>query len=318
MTETAIERAPRHAIRASRLAQVSGFTDQVIALVAQTVAQGASRQQLAWFLYNAGRLEADPILREIYWIPYDKKQGLGTIVPGIGLYRKQAEASGVYAGSDQPEFEYDPALKVPHGGPAYARVTVYKMLDGQRCPFVGESRWVEDYPGEGPQGAQYRLRPWNQLAVRAESRALRKAFPRQAQHIETVHAAPVSWQEAAQEDVDAQNDPEVVERNARLYDEFFDPDRTRAISPPGARAGSQAAAERSGSPSPSPDPQPEVTVRSPLAERLADLMEQAAALEVDYADSRVSLPAPYEEVMRAIQQLEGRLSERLAVASGPS
>src|SRR5580765_819013 len=90
MMTQALERA---APTASRLAQVTGFSDQQIALIAQTVAPGASRLELAWFLYNASRLELEPTLDQIYLIKYKADQ-VGEIVIGINGYRAMADSSG--------------------------------------------------------------------------------------------------------------------------------------------------------------------------------------------------------------------------------
>lgn len=210
--------------QASRLARVTGWTDSQISLIQQTVAPGASRVELAWFLYNARRLGLEPTLDQIYFIRYDKNKP-GEIVIGINGYRAVAEESDAYAGSDPPVFEYHESTPQPTGAkmrvPSIARVTVWKIVQGMRVPFTAEARWEEFYPGDGIQGEQYRKRPHNQLAVRAESHALRKAFPRQTQRLDVQAEAPAEWQEAARLDEDARADPELSRRNAERYDEVF-------------------------------------------------------------------------------------------------
>lgn len=201
---------------ASRLARLSGFSDAQIHLISQTVAKGASPLEMAWLLFNARRLDADPTLREIYLIKYDQKT-LGTIVEGIALLRKRAEASGHYAGTDLPVYEYpNETTEIP----SVARVCVYTMNDHQRCPVWGEARWSEFYPGDGKVGEQWRKRPHNQLAVRAESHALRRAFPR-ATNTGAMQAPPPEWEEAIFEDEQARSDPEQIQRNAAMYDRVF-------------------------------------------------------------------------------------------------
>ncbi|HYW86196.1 MAG TPA: recombinase RecT, partial [Chloroflexota bacterium] len=115
---------------ASNLATVTGFSDRVIELIKATVAPGASPVELATFLYNAKRLGLDPMTRQIYFIKYAKDRP-GEIVVGINGYRAQAEASGVYAGSDDAIFEYD-----DKGNVSKATVTVWKIVGGQRSPFT--------------------------------------------------------------------------------------------------------------------------------------------------------------------------------------
>lgn len=230
----AIEKA---APRVSNLAQVTGFNDRVIQLIRQTVCPGASPLELACFLYNAKRLGLDPMTRQIHFIKYSPNDP-AEIVVGINGYRAQAEDSGCYAGSDEPVYEYEDVGQ-PAGAPSKASVTVWKIVQGQRVPFTASARWVEFYPGEGKKGEQYRKRPHNQLAVRAESHALRKGFPQQTDRFE-IQAAPVDWEVAAQSDERARDDPGKIARDSRRYEEIFDtddgPTRVRASSPSPRRA----------------------------------------------------------------------------------
>lgn len=203
----------------SRLAEVTGFSDAQINLVRQTVVKSADNLEVAWLLYNARLNDADPVLGEIYLIKYDKNS-VGQIVPGIALYRKRADSTGEYAGSDRPEFEYEDdgdQHRMDLGAPSICRVTVYRLVGGQRCPFTGEVRWKEFYPGTGKQGEQWRKRPHNQMSIRAESHALRKAFPRHMAH--RIEALPADWQAAAL--AQPVVDPELVRRNAAKYNHIF-------------------------------------------------------------------------------------------------
>jgi len=217
MTQAIEKVAPR----VSNLSQVTGFNDRVIQLIRQTVCPGASPLELACFLYNAKRLGLDPMTRQIHFIKYSQNDP-AEIVVGINGYRAQAEDSGCYAGSDEPVYEYDDVGQ-PAGAPSKASVTVWKIVQGQRVPFTASARWVEFYPGEGKKGDQYRKRPHNQLAVRAESHALRKGFPQQTDRFE-IQAAPVDWEVAAQADDRARDAPDKVARDARRYEEIFDTD----------------------------------------------------------------------------------------------
>jgi phage recombination protein Bet len=220
----ALAKAP--AREQSRLAAISGFTDAEIALMEQTVAPKATRLELAFFLVNSARLGLDPILRQIYLIKYSETSP-AEIVVGIDGYRARAEQSQVYAGSDDPEFEYDDVGQPENSGPRWpskATVTVWKIVSGQRVPFTASARWSEFYPGPGKVGEQYRKRPHNQLAIRAESHALRKAFPQQTASLELHVQPPQEWVDAAEADMTRRDDPEATRRNARRYDEIFGPE----------------------------------------------------------------------------------------------
>lgn len=249
----------------SNLAQVTGFNDRIIQLVKQTVCPGATPLELACFLYNARRLGLDPMTRQIYFIKYDRNAP-GEIVVGINGYRAQAESSGVYAGSDEADFEYE-QVGQPAGAPSKATVTVWKIVAGQRVPFTASARWKEFYPGEGKVGEQYRKRPHNQLAIRAESHALRKAFPQQTERFE-IEAAPVSWEQAAVADNGARDEPEKIARDSQRYAEIFEepdeePTRARATGRQPSRAAPKASAA---SPAPTSDD-----------EQAAAIVEQAHA-----------------------------------------
>jgi phage recombination protein Bet len=238
----------------------------VIQLVKATVCPGASPLELACFLYNAKRLGLDPMTRQIYFIKYDRTAP-AEIVIGINGYRAQAESSGVYAGSDDAVFEYEDVGQ-PKGAPSMATVTVHKIVAGMKVDFTASVRWKEFYPGDGKAGEQYRKRPHNQLAIRAESHALRKGFPQQTERLE-IQEAPVTWEQAAAADVDARNDPTKIGRDAKRYEEIFgddddevDSNRARAAS----RKPRAASATTGASPAPASDD-----------ERAAAIVEQAHA-----------------------------------------
>jgi hypothetical protein len=221
----AIERAKPEA---SRLALATGMTDDRINLVAQLVAPGANRLELANFLAFCVARGLDPLARQAYFIRYQKDQP-GSIVVGIDGERATADSTGEYAGSDEPVFEYATIdSPPPNGGPTYCKITAYRIVHGQKVSAVGEARWVEEYPDYGKepsrQGAQYRRRPWNQLAVRAESRALRKLFPRQMGQLSAPAQTPHAWQAAAEEDERTRYSAESVARNSRMYDRIFHDD----------------------------------------------------------------------------------------------
>jgi RecT family protein len=208
-----------------KLTALTGFSAAKINLIRQTVATGCSIVEVAWYLYNADRLGLEPTLDQIYLIKYGNNPA--DIVVGINGYRSQAESSGVYAGSDDPVYEYEDVGQ-PRGAPSKATVTVWKIVAGVRCPFTASARWEEFYPDQGRSatkaGEQYRKRPHNQLAVRAESHALRKGFPYQTARLEIREQAPDVWIEAAQQDEAQRYSPERTKALSAKYDETFPAD----------------------------------------------------------------------------------------------
>lgn len=123
-----------------------------------------------------------------------------TIWPGIGELRTTAFRTGNYGGCDETQFgamvertfegkirkgrgqnaEWE-AKKIVVRFPEWARVTVYRTLNGQRCKFVGPKvLWLESYATIGKSdlpNEMWETRPEGQLEKCAEAASLRKAFP---------------------------------------------------------------------------------------------------------------------------------------------
>ena len=65
--------------------------------------------------------------------------------------------------------------------PAWCRITVRRIVQGQAREFVATERWLENYATakrdtQAP-NAMWKKRPYGQLAKVAEAQALRMAFP---------------------------------------------------------------------------------------------------------------------------------------------
>jgi phage recombination protein Bet len=130
------------------------------------------------FLGIAQRRRLSPEEKHIYLV---SRAGDWTIQTGIDGYRLIADRTGAYAGSDDPEFVYPPD---EDHFPSLARVTVWKMVQGQRCPFTASATWDEYFPGD-KQGFMWKKMPRTMLAKCAEALALRKAFPAELSGIYT-------------------------------------------------------------------------------------------------------------------------------------
>jgi phage recombination protein Bet len=156
--------------------ELTGYQPVEIALIARTVAVDAPLQELAVFLHACRQLKLDPLLRQAYWIRRGNPPR-GTLQVGIDGFRAIADRSGVYGGSEPPEYrdwiKLDGDLRVP----GVARVRVWKVVEGRNAAFTGEAAWTEFYPGPGANGAMWRRMPRHMLAKVAEAQALRKAFP---------------------------------------------------------------------------------------------------------------------------------------------
>lgn len=160
-----------------------------------------------FFFAACERLKMDPFARQIHLVirkvwnkdtkQYDRKLSIQT---GIDGYRSIADDTGEYAGSDDAEYGPDIA-GTTH--PSHARVTVYRIVQGQRVPFTATAFWSEfvQTKADGLPVQMWQKMPKNQLAKCAEALALRKAFPRKLAGIYThdemgqadnVVAAPVA------------------------------------------------------------------------------------------------------------------------------
>lgn len=148
------------------------MTEEQVALIKRTICKGATDDELALFLYQCKKKGLDPLARQIYFQKYkDRKTGEErvTIITGIDGQRSIAARSGAYAGSDEPVFDNEDK-------PTKATVTVYRIVEGQKCSFTGVARWNELCP-PSPKDFMWQRMPCNQLGKCAEAAALRKGFP---------------------------------------------------------------------------------------------------------------------------------------------
>lgn len=138
-----------------------------IDLIRRTVANGATNDELALFLYDCQRRGVHPLDKLLH---FTKRGGRYTPVTSIDFMRAQAAMSGEMAGSDDPVFEQG------DGHPLEATVTVYRLTQGQRFAYTATARWAEYCPDNAP---MWKRMPYTMLGKCAEALALRKAFPQQ-------------------------------------------------------------------------------------------------------------------------------------------
>jgi phage recombination protein Bet len=149
------------------LAPITVTPDQ-LELVKRTVAAGATDAELKLYLYDCQRQGVHPLDRLLH---FTKRGGKYTPVTSIDLMRIRAAETGEYAGSDDAVLDSDDQ-------PSRASVTVWRIVQGQRCAFTATARWKEYCPPSG-QDHMWRKMPATMLGKCAEALALRKGFPRQ-------------------------------------------------------------------------------------------------------------------------------------------
>jgi len=108
------------------------FTEEQIALIKRTVANGTTDDELKLFLYMASRTGLDPFARQLYAI---KRKGKMTIQIGIDGYRVIADRTGRYAPGREPAFSYDDEGKLK-SATAYVRKLVGNTWPGVNFPVI--------------------------------------------------------------------------------------------------------------------------------------------------------------------------------------
>ena len=130
-----------------------------------------------------------------------KKRMVESVWPGIAEVRTTASRTAAYAGCDETVFGPDVEETIEGEQnyenddgtwtkkklyatiiyPDWARITVYKIVGGQRCPFPGPKiKWKEIYSRIGKTAVpneKWERSPSFMLEKCAEAAALRKAFP---------------------------------------------------------------------------------------------------------------------------------------------
>lgn len=162
----------------------------------ETLYPGAKDESIAMVINYCAARKLDPIKKPVHLVPMSVKSGKkdsggkdiyeyrDVVMPGIGLYRIEADRSGQYAGMSEPEFGEDVeevvgTRKITY--PKYCRITVFKNVGDRNVGFTAKEFWKENYATKSRQdnspNAMWEKRPYGQLAKCAEAQALRKAFP---------------------------------------------------------------------------------------------------------------------------------------------
>lgn len=134
----------------------------------------ASDDQINYFLRVCHTRKVDPFSGLLYMQRrFISKTGKWkcSVSPTVDGSRAAAARTGEYAGSDEPEFDSE-----ENDHPNWCRVTVYKMVNTERCAFTAKCRWKEFCP-TAPNDFQWKSKPYHMLAKVTEVQALRKAFP---------------------------------------------------------------------------------------------------------------------------------------------
>jgi phage recombination protein Bet len=150
----------------------------------------------------------DPFKRPVNIVPMWNSQlrrEVETVWPGINEVQITAARTGAYAGMDEPKWGPDvhrvfegmkkwkdddgkwkeEQVKQELTFPEWCSVTVYRMVDGQRCAFTEPVYWLEAYATQGKTNvpnAMWSKRPRGQVLKVAKAFSLRAAFPESGEY----------------------------------------------------------------------------------------------------------------------------------------
>lgn len=169
-----------------------GISTEVWSALKNSLFPGASDQSvlMAWDYCAARGL--DVMLKPVHLVPMyikdknngDKGEMRDVVMPGIGLYRIQADRAGNYAGMSAPVFgpnvEFDlSGQKV--AAPEWCEISVSKIVGDRVVSFTAREYWIENYATAGRDtqkpNSMWQKRPRGQLVKCTEAQALRKGWP---------------------------------------------------------------------------------------------------------------------------------------------
>ncbi len=166
---------------------VTAFKPDELSLITNTVAKGATKEELEMFLYVAAKRGLNPLTRQIHFV---KRGDQGTIQTGIDGFRLIAQRTNQYAPSGKAtQFEVDKQGRL-------VSATVYgnKIVNGTAFEFSATA-YFDEYAPKMPNGALFPMwqkMPRTMLEKCAEAKLLRKGFPEELSGIyadEEMHQA---------------------------------------------------------------------------------------------------------------------------------
>jgi phage recombination protein Bet len=161
----------------------------LITVLRSSLYPGAKTESIELVLAYCRVNGLDPMLKPVHIVPTSVKTEHGwetrdVLMPGIADYRIKAARSGEYLGKSEPMFGEVISEKldgVSVSYPLWCKITVTRMVGGQRAEFTATEFWTENYATRKRDSmapnAMWQKRAFGQLAKCAEAQALRMAFP---------------------------------------------------------------------------------------------------------------------------------------------
>lgn len=167
------------ALTITQVAQATGYEQGKLQLIKDTIARGASNDELMLFLHLAQRSGLDPFSRQIYLIERRANiDGKWTTTrqpqTGIDGLRLIADRTERYAPGREPTYAYD-----PDGRLLKATAYVKKWVRGEWHEVAASAHYDEyvQTKNDGSVTKMWADKPHIMLAKCAEALALRRAFP---------------------------------------------------------------------------------------------------------------------------------------------
>jgi len=193
--------------------------NELITTLQNSLYSGAKLDSVKMVLGYCKAAGLDPMQKPVHIVPmYDRNAGgmRDVIMPGVGLYRIQADRSGTYAGLSAPiygpditdTFKDKTGANVTVTFPEYCEITAKKLIGTILVEFTAREYWIENYATDSNKSnapnAMWKKRPKGQIAKCTEAQALRKGWPEigQAPTAEEMEGKYIDTTEHAQNEPD--------------------------------------------------------------------------------------------------------------------
>jgi phage recombination protein Bet len=202
------------------------LTPSEILLIKKTMCAQATPEELELFVSACEKTNLDPFSVPSLICPvfrFSKKYGRDVMSVQIQVdgFRLHAQRSGCYAGSDSPLYDegltLSQCIQAGREQPTTCSITVYRIVQQQRCAFTADISWKDIYPGDR-NGAMWNAKPYHMMAKATECLALRKAF--QSESISSSEEDLNAWTVFCARLRKASSDSEILEMESSGIDEF--------------------------------------------------------------------------------------------------